>query len=78
MRQLLYHKLKGTFDVLTTREKQIVAAILNEKRGIEIAAELDIKHNTVSTFKKKIYLRLRVHSEIGLYKLAIKEGVIKL
>ena len=51
MRKIFYNKLNGAFNVLTLREKQIVAAILNEMRVFEIASEFNIKHNTVSTFK---------------------------
>lgn len=78
MGKIKFKKTNGVFDLLTSREIQIVEAILNEKRGYEIANLFAIKHNTISTFKKSIFNKLNVHSEIGLYKLAIKEGVVKI
>ena len=78
MAKIKFKKTNGLFDILTSRERQIVEAILNEKRGYEIASSFAIKHNTISTFKKNIYNKLNVHSEIGLYKLAIIEGVVKI
>ncbi len=69
---------KGVFEKLSARERQIVIEIINEKQVIEIADLLNLKSNTISTFKKNIYFKLRVYSEIGIVKLAIKEGVIKL
>ena len=68
---------KGKFEILTLREREIVSCILNEKSNISISKEFNIKQNTVSTFKKNIYHKLSVTTSIGLYKLAIKEGLIK-
>jgi DNA-binding NarL/FixJ family response regulator len=71
-------KLSGAFSKLSIREKQIALAIINEKKVIEIAYELALKSNTISTFKKNIFDKLGVTSDIGLFKLAVKEGIIKI
>ncbi|MFM1776082.1 MAG: Bacterial regulatory protein luxR family [Bacteroidota bacterium] len=71
-------KLKGEFEKLSSREKQIVAAIIKEERVTDIAFALGLKMNTISTVKKNIYYKLKVHSDIGIYRLAVKEGVIKI
>jgi DNA-binding NarL/FixJ family response regulator len=68
---------KGKFELLTPGEKRIVSCILNEKSNHAIAIELAIKQNTVSTFRKNIYNKLGVTTSIGLYKLALKEGIVK-
>ena len=64
------------FYVLSKREFEVLSLILDGKRTIEIALVLGMKSNTVSTYKKNIFLKLRVNSSIELYKLAIAEGLI--
>lgn len=71
-------KNSEVFSKLSKREKQIALAIIDEKKVIDIAYMLALKCNTISTFKKNIYYKLGVKSDIGLYKLALKEGIIKL
>ena len=68
--------MKGDFEKLSKRERQIAFALINEKSTTEIAALLGLKRNTVSTFKKIIYHKMGVRSEIGLFKLALNEGMI--
>lgn len=71
-------KISEVFSKLSKREKQIALAIIDEKKVIDIAYMLALKCNTISTFKKNIYNKLGVKSDIGLYKLAVKEGIIKI
>jgi len=56
-------------SVLTTREKEITYLLINGERSKTIADNLKLKVNTVSTFKKNIYTKLKVNSPIALYKL---------
>ena len=69
-------KKQNTFSKLSKRETQILQLILDGKRVVAIAEELELKTNTISTFKKNIYHKLSVLSSIDLYKLAIKEGLV--
>ena len=69
-------KKQNTFSKLSKRETQILQLILEGKRVVAIAEELELKTNTISTFKKNIYHKLSVLSSIDLYKLAIKEGLV--
>ena len=69
-------KKENTFSKLSKRETQILQLILEGKRVVAIAEELELKTNTISTFKKNIYHKLSVLSSIDLYKLAIKEGLV--
>lgn len=70
-------ELKGSFDILSSREKQVVIEILNESKVTEIAKSLKLKPNTISTIKKNIFYKMKVYSEIGIVKIAFKEGIIK-
>ena len=77
MRKIKLFKYIGKFELLSLGEKRIVSCMLNEKSNNAIAIEFAIKQNTVSTFRKNIYKKLGVSTSIGLYKLALKEGIIK-
>lgn len=68
--------INGYFKKLSSRELQIALALVEEKSTKEISIIFGLKMNTVSTIKKSIYQKLNIRSVIGLYKLALKEGVI--
>ena len=57
---------------LNRREIEVINLILQEYSTTRIAKNLGLKSNTISTFKKSIFLKLRVKSTIGLYKLILK------
>ena len=65
------------FSALSDRESEIAMLILDGKKTNDIANKLNVKSNTVSTMKKRIFEKVGVESSIQLYKLAIKEGVIQ-
>ena len=65
------------FSVLSDRESEIAMLILDGKKTNDIANKLNVKSNTVSTLKKRIFEKVGVESSIQLYKLALKEGVIQ-
>jgi DNA-binding CsgD family transcriptional regulator len=58
---------------LNKREVEVMNLIIQEETTSNIATILGLKSNTISTIKKSIFLKLRVNSTIGLYKL-IKES----
>jgi two-component system invasion response regulator UvrY len=68
--------LANRFSVLSDRETEIAMLILEGKKTNDIANKLNVKSNTVSTIKKRIFDKIGVESSIQLYKLALKEGVI--
>jgi two-component system, NarL family, invasion response regulator UvrY len=67
------HVLQNGFDsrsihqVLSEREYLVMQMMLDGKWTNEIAAELGIQSNTVSTFKARIFRKLNVTSVIELY-----------
>lgn len=72
------NKIQGTvFDHLTKREKEIVALILNGLSNLEMAQELSLKANTISTFRKSIYEKLSINNDVDLTLLAIREGILE-
>ena len=68
-------KTINSFSSLTERERQIAKLILEGKKTNDIANKLNVKSNTISTLKKKIFAKAGVESSIQLYKLAIREGI---
>ncbi|WP_395052600.1 response regulator [Flavobacterium sp.] len=74
-------KQTNTFDfkksILTSREKEIVILIAQEKTTDEIAIKLSISKATIESHKKNIFLKLQVKNNIGLVKTAIYLGVVK-
>ena len=57
---------------LTTREREIISEILDEKSNKEIAEILNISKRTVESHRKNIALKLEVKNSIGIAKIAIK------
>ncbi|MEN9381561.1 MAG: Response regulator UvrY [Bacteroidota bacterium] len=64
------------FSKLSDRESEIAHLILEGMKTNDIASQLNVKSNTISTLKKRLFEKVGVESSIQLYKLAIKEGVI--
>jgi DNA-binding NarL/FixJ family response regulator len=56
-------------QILTNREFEITKFLLDGTRTRDIANQLCLKPNTVSTIKKNIFIKLNVDSVIDLYKL---------
>ena len=53
---------------LTPREMEIAILIANGGTTTEISRIINVKCNTVSTHKKRIYNKLGVNSSVALYK----------
>jgi len=54
---------------LSLREKDVAICIMEGLRTSLIAEKLGLKSNTISTIKNRIFIKLGVDSEIGLYKI---------
>jgi DNA-binding CsgD family transcriptional regulator len=55
---------------LANREREVFDLIVAGKRTKEIGDQLNIKANTVSTIKKMIFRKLKVSTNIELFKIA--------
>jgi DNA-binding CsgD family transcriptional regulator len=56
-------------DKLSPREKEVALHIANGLSTNDIAKQLGIKSNTVSTFRKKIFIKLNIASNVEIYKI---------
>jgi two-component system NarL family response regulator len=62
-------------DLLSPRERQILALIAAGKRSSEIAARLSISVATVEVHRRNIMRKLRLHTVAELTRYAVREGL---
>jgi len=63
---------------LTEREKKILQLIADGSNSRQIAIELDIAFNTVLRHRNNLMRKLNIHSQAGLIRYALKEGLSQL
>ena len=59
--------IANPFKVLSKREKEVLDLILKGIQIKDISASLDLKSNTISTFKKSILAKTGVNNNIELF-----------
>lgn len=62
----------SNINKLSPREKEVALNITNGISTNDIAKKLGIKPNTVSTFKKNIFIKLGITSNVEIYKIFLK------
>ena len=68
--------LISPFAILTKREKEVLILMLQGAQVKDISASLDLKSNTISTFKKSILSKTGVSNNIELFKLAQEYNIV--
>lgn len=63
-------------DVLTPREFEVLRMLLAERTTVEIAEALHLSPKTVANLHSLIKDKLGVDSDIGLFRLAVRQGVL--
>jgi len=63
---------------LTTRERQILALVVEGLKNLEIASRLGVTERTIETYRHRLMQKLDVRSIAGLIKFAIAEGITTL
>jgi DNA-binding CsgD family transcriptional regulator len=63
----------SNIDKLSPREKEVATYIANGVSTNEIAKILGVKSNTVSTFRKKIFIKLKIATNVDIYKIFLKD-----
>jgi DNA-binding NarL/FixJ family response regulator len=64
------------FTILTKREREVLILMLQGAQVKDISASLELKSNTISTFKKSILSKTRVSNNIELFKLAQEHKIV--
>jgi len=65
-----------SIDTLGNRERQILLLLVKGQRTCEIAMQLNIKANTVSTMKKIILKKLNINNSLELFQYATEQKII--
>jgi DNA-binding NarL/FixJ family response regulator len=76
MRQLQERKLEDSYDLLTTREREILQLLAEGKNNKDVARTLNLSLYTVETHRGNIFQKLQLHSGAELILYAIRKGVI--
>jgi two-component system, LuxR family, response regulator FixJ len=68
--------LRGPFELLTDREREVLRHVVQGKMNKEIAADLGIHERTVKLHRTHITTKLQVHSVAELTRLAQEAGFL--
>ena len=69
--------IANPFKVLSKREHEVLELILKGAQIKDISAQMELKSNTISTFKKSILAKTGVSNNIELFKLAQEHKIVK-
>ena len=76
MRQMQERAVEDSFDLLTTREREVLQLLAEGKNNKEVATILNLSLYTVETHRSNIFQKLNLHSGAELILYAIRKGVI--
>jgi two-component system response regulator NreC len=76
MRQMQKHGLEDSFELLTTRERELLQLLAEGKSNKEVAGLLNLSLYTVETHRSNIFQKLNLHSTADLILYAVRKGVI--
>jgi DNA-binding NarL/FixJ family response regulator len=76
VRQMQDRKVEDSYDLLTTREREVLQLLAEGKSNKEVAAALNLSLYTVETHRSNILQKLNLHSGAELILYAIRKGVI--
>jgi two-component system uhpT operon response regulator UhpA len=68
--------ISNPFNVLSKREKEVLDLMLQGVQVKDISTSLELKSNTISTFKKNILAKTGVKNNIELFKLAQEHKIV--
>ena len=68
--------IANPFTILSKREKEVLDLMLQGAQVKDISASLELKSNTISTFKKNILSKIGVKNNIELFKLAQEHNIV--
>jgi DNA-binding NarL/FixJ family response regulator len=76
VRQMQERKVEDSYDLLTTREREVLQLLAEGKSNKEVAGILNLSLYTVETHRSNIFQKLNLHSSAELILYAIRKGVI--
>lgn len=76
MLQMQQRSVEDSYDLLTTREREILQLFAEGKNNKDVANTLSLSLYTVETHRSNIFQKLNLHSSAELILYAIRKGVI--
>ena len=76
MRQMRERDVEDSYELLTTREREILQVLAEGKSNKDVASLLNLSLYTVETHRSNIFQKLNLHSSAELILYAIRKGVI--
>ncbi|HLJ80010.1 MAG TPA: response regulator transcription factor [Ktedonobacterales bacterium] len=76
MRQMQERAVEDSYELLTTREREVLQLLAEGKNNKEVATILNLSLYTVETHRSNIFQKLNLHSGAELILYAIRKGVI--
>jgi DNA-binding NarL/FixJ family response regulator len=76
MRQMREREVEDSYELLTTREREILQLFAEGTAAKEVASILDLSVYTVETHRSNIFQKLNLHSVAELILYAVRKGVI--
>jgi two-component system response regulator NreC len=76
MRQMQDRQVEDSYDLLTTREREVLQLFAEGRNNKDVASLLNLSLYTVETHRGNIFQKLNLHSTAELILYAIRKGVI--
>jgi two-component system, NarL family, response regulator NreC len=76
MRQMRERHLEDSYELLTTREREVLQLLAEGKANKDVAAILNLSLYTVETHRSNIFQKLSLHSSAELILYAVRKGMI--
>ena len=76
VRQMRERDVEDSYELLTTRERELLQLLAEGKNNKDVAALLSLSLYTVETHRSNIFQKLNLHSTAELILYAIRKGVI--
>jgi len=76
MRQMQERQIEDSYELLTTREREVLQLLAEGRNNKEVATILNLSLHTVETHRGNILQKLNLHSGAELILYAIRKGVI--
>jgi DNA-binding NarL/FixJ family response regulator len=76
MRQMRERDVEDSYELLTTREREILQLLAEGESNKDVASRLHLSLYTVETHRSNIFQKLNLHSSAELILYAIRKGVI--
>jgi two-component system response regulator NreC len=77
MRQMQHRKVEDSYELLTTREREVLQLLAEGRNNKEVATVLNLSLYTVETHRGNILQKLSLHNQAELVLYAIRKGVIR-